>query len=361
MKVKSKISSILTFFVIIGITFSIPLSYATENNQNFFIENQNQIFINDENEKYEIHTILKFDESINVTQDKTNHDTVNSPPTKVVNLKLSDQIHVTTNDPNYPLIVDIKYQSDKQTTKEKIFNSEKLKSNYKLINFVDESITIKNLNDNFLSSLIQISSLDELKLQSLENNLFINNNFNAYFVDSNEQILSILKFVQTNEFPSILDITSNDVDQNNPAILLLLAPLTGVVLIYSEKNNFKLKISRQSQAFVLALLIIFSAATFPFSISNNYWGYAYAEEFSFSGIMEDDINNYLNSNSNNDVKVIIDPLSAPISDNSTYSESFTNESSKPILNSTVTEPILNSTVTEPILNSTVTEPILNST
>ncbi|MBI5860155.1 MAG: hypothetical protein HZB73_05665, partial [Nitrosarchaeum sp.] len=114
------------------------------------------------------------------------------------------------------------------------------------------------------------------------------------------------------------------VDDNNQYFLVLLVPLSGYILLRTESRRINFINTRLVSSSILTIILISSVALTPFSIGSNYWGTAYAEEFSFSGIIKD-ANNNLKSNT-----VTTEPI-----------------------NSTSTEPI-NSTSTEPI-NSTSIE------
>ena len=273
MKQKNRISNILTFFVIIGITFSIPTSFATEHDREIFLQDQNSVFQNNVKET-EVQHILKLHESISVSLDKKNNDKPILLAEKVGILKLSENISVSGNDPDYPTILNVKHQSDIQTTKERVYNSEKLKLNSKLINLIDYSIINQNFNLDLQKNLIEIFSNNKInsELENIKNTFFINPNLNTYFDSSKDHVSLLFNTIEKIEPAPILEIVSDNLESNNPAILLLLAPLTGVVLINSEKNNFKLKISRQTQSSILAFIILFSAVSIPLSISDNYWG-----------------------------------------------------------------------------------------
>ncbi|QLH02143.1 hypothetical protein C5F47_00340 [Nitrosopumilus cobalaminigenes] len=268
---KNRYCKFLLFFVIIGITFSFPSSFAIETNQEFSLENQNNVLENFENNEIQIQHVLKLQESISVAQNKQNYDKLNSPAEKIGVIKLSENISVDSNDYDYPTIINVKHQSDKQTTKERIYNSEKFKFDSKLIDFLDNSILIPH--DNISSNIIEIFSNDKLNLeiQKAHNIFFDDVDLSNIYNNLQDPTLSISEFTG-NIQSQTLEIISDVSDPNNPTTFLLLAPLAGVVLIFNEKNNFKLKISRQTQSSALAFLILFSAVSIPLSISDNYWG-----------------------------------------------------------------------------------------
>jgi hypothetical protein len=65
--------------------------------------------------------------------------------------------------------------------------------------------------------------------------------------------------------------------QYNPLLVLLLVPLSGIILVKTEFSVIRFE--HKYFASVLAIILISSAVVTPLSISNNYWNYAYADEF----------------------------------------------------------------------------------
>ena len=355
MKQKNGIVNILTFFVIIGITFSIPTSYAVEQTQEIFLQDQNSVFQNNVKES-EVQHVLKLQESIHVSLDKKNNDKQTSTAEKIGILKLSENISISSNDPDYPTILNVKHQSDIQTTKERIYNSEKFKLNSKIINLIDYSLLNQNFDLESSKNLIEIFSNNKInnEIDKIQNSFFIDPNLSIFFDSSPDQLFIFFEVVKTIESEPIIQFVSDGVESNNPAILLLLAPLTGVVLISSEKNNFKLKISRQTQSSILAFLILFSAVSIPLSISDNYWGpqLVFADSINSTDV-DLQLQNITDTVEESIQNVSVLPNNSSIFENSNVTnELIIVENQSSIL----TETISNSTVTETIF---VSEELLN--
>ncbi|MHA7733552.1 hypothetical protein, partial [Nitrosopumilus sp. S6] len=285
MNFRRSMMSLLTFFMIIGITFSFPTIYADSFEKEIILdlsEKTNSI----DSDSTKIHHVLKLQDSVSVSNpEKSNpNETIpktNLLPEKTGIVEFSDGIFVSGNDELPKSILHLKYDSDKKTSKERISNFEKISFDGKSIQILEEEIeknSISIFDDDLITNFDQNND-QSLVVLTQENDIsFLSNYDLEYFTNTN--FLSQHLVVFDNSWDNELNIF-------NPTLLLLLAPVAGVVLISSESNKNVLRLSKRTQSFSLVFLLLFSATSTPFMISDNYWGNAYAEEFSFEGLMED--------------------------------------------------------------------------
>jgi len=296
----NKINAIFLFFILSMSLFSIanPYSFATSDNS---ILNDDSKVIPEINNHYEI----SFSESLSIsTDDETLEQspiTQNHQPQIVTHKKISfsEKISMNLNVIGDDVINFVKEQLDRKTILERIF--EKTKPIRINSNLDKQVISLDYVNDD---SEINFNYLD---LNSMQNFLEITN--------QEQQILwnSLLSF-ENNDEHSIFSTET-------PIILVLALPVIGYILLRSEKEKIEFyEIRKLSSIFILIVMSSTILLT-PLTVSSSYWGMAYAEEFSFNGIIDD----YENS----------------IISNVTTVESIT----EPILNATTTEPILNATTT----------------
>ena len=254
-------------------------------------------------------------------------------------INLSERLEVSASNFKHDTVVALKQSSDRKTTMERIWNSDRIRFNGKSI-VADDDLWSKQTTVDDLTSLIEngkqltvqpyiahqienntIRSLDKILFVQLDavDNLISNHNIAVLFGISNS--------LKNNFTEIIYDV----VDAKNPTILLLLVPLTGYILIRSEEEKIESYNFKQILSFGFAVILISSAVITPVSISSSYWRHAYAEEMN-----------------GNNTKNLSGPIAVP--DNSTITESIPD-------NSTITESIPdNSTITESIPdNSTTSE------
>ncbi|GBL41532.1 hypothetical protein EMGBD3_09000 [Nitrosarchaeum sp.] len=344
------LKKIFVIFLMIGLlavfpNYSIPKdSYA----DNLIQENTNSLSYENTNSlSYESSKsiLLNLHETLNLQLDSSNYNPKSLPTNVNYKISLVDNLHIDIDDKKLDKIILVSNPYDK------IKLMERIRSNKQENVFSSDSYLISN-------------PLITTNLQHLNDPIVVNNEFNLlsfdfnYFIDD-----TITKIKSINEIFKLDQLTQNF----DGHLVLIFIPFIGFLFFKLEYGKISIVRSRSSLSSFLVILLVFSAFSSPFTISSNYYGSAYAEEFSFSGIMNDDLINHLNSN--NGVKVTIEPLLASdVSDNSTNSntESIIDASTEPILNSTSN--LVNATTTEPILNSTsnlvnatTTEPIIEST
>jgi len=271
---------------------------------------------------------------------------------KKYHVSLHEKLSVTS-DHNESSIIVIKHNSERKAMMERIIEKpNKLKlfqANSKLtsssiINY-DQNIVNDELDFTISASSFEKSPLPIYQIINIvkPTNLFYN--FETFMLTNENGLTEI-------NFDSIQIFNSDD-----PIFLILLAPLAGFILIRYDNTQIKFYQIKQFFTFTLIVILVSSAVITPMSVSSSYWGIAYAEEFSFEGIIDDSKNNFNNST---------EPI---IESNSTSIEpvivSNTN-STEPIIvsNSTSIEPVIvsNTNSTEPIIesNSTSIEPVIVS-
>ncbi|GBL41519.1 hypothetical protein EMGBD3_08870, partial [Nitrosarchaeum sp.] len=288
---------------------------------------------------------LNLYETLIIQQDNSHYDLKSLPTNVNYKISLVDNLYINLDDKKLDKILLVSNPYDK------IKLMEQIRSNKQENVFSSDSYLISN-------------PLIATNLQYPNDPIVVNNEFNLLPFDFNYFIDDIItKNKSINEIFKLDQLTQNF----DGHLVLIFIPFIGFLFFKLEYGKISIVRSRSSLSSFLVILLIFSAFSSPFTISSNYYSSAYAEEFSFSGIMNDDLINHLNSN--NGVKVTIEPLLASdVSDNSTNSntESIIDASTESILNSTSN--LVNATTTESILNSTsnlvnatTTESILNST
>ncbi|MGI0058040.1 MAG: hypothetical protein ACREAK_11795, partial [Nitrosarchaeum sp.] len=201
-------------------------------------------------------------------------------------INLSERLEISVDDFGQNTIVALKQNSDRQTSMERIWNSDRIRFNSKQV-VADNPTWYEQTQTNVLATMIGNQK----------------QSFEQYFITDNletnvKRILDKILLVQPtasdnsilqNEVASLFEISNsikNDiigitydvVDTKNPTILLLLVPLAGYILIRSEEEKFEFHNLKQALSFCFVAILIVSAITAPISISSSYWGHAYGEE-----------------------------------------------------------------------------------
>ncbi|MEX2192679.1 MAG: LamG-like jellyroll fold domain-containing protein, partial [Nitrosarchaeum sp.] len=337
---------IFVIFLIIGLLAVFPNYNIPKNSyaDNLIQENTNSLLYENTNLlSYESNKsiLLNLHETLNLQLDSSNYNPKSLPTNVDYKISLVDNLHIDIDDKKFDNIVLVSNPYDK------IKLMERIKPN--------EQKNIFLSNDHSISDPLAVTDS-----QYFDDTLVDINEFNLlpftfnYFTDNTNTKNTII-----HEVFKLEQLTQNF----DGHLVLIFIPFIGFLFFKLEYGKISIARSRSSLSSFVIVLLVFSAFSSPFTISFNYYGSAYAEEFSFSGIIKDDLNNHLDSN--NGVKVTIEPLSTPIVlDNSTDSndKSIIDTPAEPIINSTS----VNATITEPIINSTsvnatITEPIINST
>ena len=275
---------------------------------------------------------LNLYDTLNIQHDNSKYNPISLSTNINYKISLVDVLYINSIDQKFDQMLLVSNPYDK------IKLMERIKSNEQENIFTSDDYLISNplsVSDSqyFDHKLVDINEFNLLP--------FVSN----YFTDNTNT-----KNISIDEVFKLEQLTQNFDDH----LVLIFIPFIGFLFFKLEYGKVSIVRSRSSLSSFVIILLIFSAFSTPFTISFNYYGSAYAEEFSFSGIMEDDLNNNLKSNSNNGVKITIEPLSTHV-----VSDNYTDSSAELIID-TSTEPIINSTSVD-LVNATITEPITEST
>jgi len=271
-------------------------------------------------------------------------------------------------------IILIKQISDRKGMIERIITNDRIR-------YQDKSSN-KNYFDNNLESLYLDTSLQS-NVQENPINFLTNLLLNENFISNNFGITSIEIPIYNLAIESLIDSilelqsTSNLFDSNDYSGIIILALISGIILIRSENNNIKFYSFRKFFSYGFIIILLSSGVITPASISSSYWGTAFAEESnslenttdnipmesstSNSTILEDSTNfsySEINSTNSSIIEEIIENNIEPIIENytvpiSNYTEPIIENYTVPISN--YTEPIIEN-YTVPISN--YTEPII---
>ena len=84
-------------------------------------------------------------------------------------------------------------------------------------------------------------------------------------------------------YNNIIDLENLEIEKNfsiliDDTTLLLLIPLSGIILVRTEKPLFKFYEFKKSFSLFFIIILIGSTVSMPYSFSNSIWQNAYAEE-----------------------------------------------------------------------------------
>ncbi|QUC64508.1 hypothetical protein NsoK4_08815 [Nitrosopumilus sp. K4] len=196
---------------------------------------------------------------------------MNEHTIKFVNI--NDQISVNTNDKNNQNFGFIKIINDVDTTLERIFERTKpvINSKSKTPTITLDSLALTFINDIPNPPLIFSKQFNELKFNLIHTSIEI----------PTPEIMS--------HSNNLMELQKNPPIEESYYIFFLLVPLSGYALLRSE--NKKSHIFFKQTSSLLSIFLIISGAFFPpLLISQQYYGLAFAEEFSFNGIIKDSEN-----------------------------------------------------------------------
>ena len=226
----------------------------------------------------------------------------------------------------------------------------------------DKHATLERIFDR--NNIYKISDNKNSKFNNyiLNNEIDSNYKFDLYFEfgNLNYLILNLENIFENNNQQNIGINTFYDIlvepDPNSSSVsslfLIFIMPFAGFVLLQTNVNYTKN--TRKFLCLSLFIILSSSAVIGPLSISNSYWGMAYAEEFSFDGIIEDVQNNFDSNATSTEPIIILEATVAFQFDNvEPESTETTLESTETTLEST--ETTLESTETTPESESTTLE------
>ena len=187
---------------------------------------------------------------------------------KSLAIHLYDEVNILSQsiDNNFIVI----HQSFNLTTFDRIFERTK-------IGLIKNNIMIKNLIENILDEgKLESIVLESSMLELIDTNVL--DRLSWFDLYASEPFI-----VDTDPSVIIQDWSYSNASidyQYNPLIVLLLVPLSGIILVKTEFSVIRFE--HKYFASILVIILISSAVITPLSISNNYWGYAYADEFNES-------------------------------------------------------------------------------
>ncbi len=193
------------------------------------------------------------------------------------NIVLTEKLSVVDSDDFEQLLI-LKTTADKHATLERIFDRNNI---YKISD---------NKNSKFNNYILnnEIDSNYKFDLYFKFRNLnYLILNLENIFENNNQQNMGI------NTFYDILVEPDPNSSSVSSLFLIFIMSFAGFVLLQTNVNYTKN--TRKFLCLSLFIILSSSAVIGPLSISNSYWGMAYAEEFSFDGIIED-VQNNLDSN-----------------------------------------------------------------
>jgi len=175
--------------------------------------------------------------------------------------------------------------SDKKTIMEKIWNAERIR-------FTGKSFVVEDQFGKQHESLIDESyELTDQSLSELAIDYFPTRNLptlSSYLFQQHASQIPIV-LVDANgssvvTFEDISKVIGQGVDSfndfasvNSPGVLLLLAPIAGIIFVRSERCEIKFYSFRKVSSIFLSMILISSVVVFPLSVSANYWRNAYAD------------------------------------------------------------------------------------
>ncbi|WP_156794369.1 hypothetical protein, partial [Nitrosopumilus sp. SJ] len=241
-------------------------------------------------------SLMSFDYSFAINYDYEN-DLTNKLP-QILEVNLSEQVGITTNDflnsidkeksehhsihlvetvgvisqNELPSEIHfVKSIDEKQTMMERIWNAEKIRYTSKQVKTSYSQFQINN-------ELIYVNN-DLIFEQQIPDH-----GFDFYVLDNVDT--AIIQYVGG----------LSDEDTSLSFLSLVLFPIAAFSLFQIENRENRITNTRKMFSAFFVVLLVSTVAITPLSISSSYWGIAYAEEFSFEGLI-DDVNNTIPSDS----------------------------------------------------------------
>jgi len=244
-----------------------PISNSFDETQKITVTNHHNVILN---------------ESINIKSDdqSQSNDVKNTKPkvTTTKHISLTEKVSLSLDVFDGETSGKLKDKSEQLAILERITDRQKskLKESEKV------SVSFSNLEENQKHTTQDSSEI----LNPLKNLELID----EYYVSPNLELISVL--LPNDRGPPIDYFSSELTDPNYSSLhaLLLFIPIVGTVLVSSEKSRIQFYEFKKLFSYVFVIILLSSATITPFSISSSYWGMAYAEEFSFEGIIDDSAN-----------------------------------------------------------------------
>ncbi|HYL66466.1 MAG TPA: LamG-like jellyroll fold domain-containing protein, partial [Nitrosopumilaceae archaeon] len=302
--------------------------------------------------KTESHRHFQVSSSENIGISDTNgnpqNDQVTPNPTPILKNKyvvVQETLSFRTEIVNPNVVLIAKHESQFSTTLERISNVVKIRYNGKIM-FVDDlswnhhSAVTADFIKNIKLSTINWNDDNPLKIvEKLLKTLSYKNNFSTLAIasGSNDLLSSFSQSIDDN-----INRTTHGVDNlKNPAIFLLLVPLSGYILARSEEVKLEFFRMKQFVSFCFLIILVSSVIVTPLSISPTFLSYAYAEQMNNTQSPNPLTNSSMNSSG-----------TLPPIQSSTLSSQISNNTSNLLLNQTANNSTLKTSNTSLVTNST---------
>ncbi|MDE1818414.1 MAG: hypothetical protein KGI19_07410, partial [Thaumarchaeota archaeon] len=182
-------------------------------------------------------------------------------------IDVSDNMKLTDENPSKNKIMIVKQIPPVQAIMERISNSERQKffgkqtstSTYQIRSQLSDYYTSKSLSGSFVQSATNEFTSDKI---TDDQSILYKNPVESIFED----------YTFSNEIHLII------FDLENSLTLLLIVPFAGYLLVRVTDGRFRIK-PKSIFSFCFIILLVVSSITTPFSISSNYWGQAFAQEY----------------------------------------------------------------------------------
>ncbi|HVZ62054.1 MAG TPA: LamG-like jellyroll fold domain-containing protein, partial [Candidatus Nitrosotalea sp.] len=281
------------------------------------------------------HVSLNLEEHVDVTIDQPNGQNIQQQTTgsqKFVNL--SENVSILTSNLDHNVVALLKENSDRLTTLEKIYNSERIRFNGKIITLSNLNLDLltNDLNGILKNSVSSVTNEIDKSIVSIFSKPGVTKAFDH--IDMQLWATGSALHVISIDMSKHVDDVSHLVASSTPIILILMVPLSGYILLRSEEEKIKLN-KNQIFSFCFILILVSSSAITPFAISQNYWGMAFAEpqnQTSVSDTTQNGTTNHVSSNGNAQI------ISSSNETNSTISYNGTVNYNLPISDSNSTMP-----------------------
>ncbi|KEQ57391.1 Concanavalin A-like lectin/glucanase protein [Marine Group I thaumarchaeote SCGC AAA799-N04] len=315
-----KSNVIFAFLILSSILTTIPVDgFSDQSTESLIFENPNK----SSTPKIVTHHTLSFHEKIAMNTDNAKNnssDVLGSSYSSHKEIKFNEKLQLTVSQ------LDEKILNFGIVSNDRIAILDRINDKQSRASFTTSGLKLSEVENSVVEELFAIQLPVGLELEQIQ--------FNKLFEDISDSLVPI---------QSLLIISSEVNDDSsqlgNTVLVFFIAPIIGYVLLRSEKE--KLQFYEVKKFFSIFVLVIMSSTILlmPLSVSSSYWGMAYAEEFSFDGIIDDHQNSLIS--------------------NATSVEStteLTNATTTELTNATTTE-LTNATTTE-LTNATTTEPVI---
>jgi len=326
---------------VLFLIFALSTSAVNANSLNFangqIIEDVSPIQSPKESSK---HITINLHDGLLFSENEVPQNVFEIPTTVNYKIELSEVININVDDKKFEEFIYSQFpfnnfailerinEKDKPKSKRNSLTLESLSSSN--VNHVSDNSILENLEFNFA-----ISNIDHVNIQEI----FLENNFiQTIFTEQN--------------------ISESEESETSKLILLAFVPLVGYVFLRTEVQRFPIVRSKQIFTSFFVVLLVSSLFSVPYSISDNYWSMAYAEEM--TDATDPSVKITIESKTESE-EPDLEKILAEITAEMEAKKLAESQNATTVANTTSTEPvtITNTTSTEPvtITNTTSTEPV----